>query len=89
MQDVHSGGARDQFDMQLVKPIIDESDDLLAEIYGLSDEEVESVPKDEIQEPKNDQQEQEEQEEQIEEEDEEEEDDSSEEDAAEGLGNMF
>lgn len=43
MQEVHSGGNRDQFNMPAVKPIIDLADELLADIYDLSDHEVEYV----------------------------------------------
>ena len=43
LQQVHAGGTRDQFNMQAVKPVIDQADDLLGEVYGLDDDVVEYV----------------------------------------------
>lgn len=38
---VHAGGSRDQFNMPVVKPVIDDADELLGKVYGLDDEVVE------------------------------------------------
>ncbi len=41
LQRVHAGGSRDQFNMPVVKPVIDDADDLLGEMYGFDDEVIE------------------------------------------------
>ncbi|MFD1644018.1 Eco57I restriction-modification methylase domain-containing protein [Halohasta litorea] len=41
MQEVHSGGSRDQFDMPALKPIINRIDDLFGELYGFDEDVVE------------------------------------------------
>jgi hypothetical protein len=43
LQQVHAGGTRDQFNMQAVKPVIDDADDLLGEVYGFDQDVVEYV----------------------------------------------
>lgn len=43
LQQVHAGGTRDQFDMQAVKPVIDNVDELLGEVYGFNKDVVEFV----------------------------------------------
>lgn len=43
LQRVHAGGTRDQFNMPVVKPVIDRADDLLGELYGIDEEIVEYV----------------------------------------------
>jgi type I restriction-modification system DNA methylase subunit len=41
MQEVHSGGSRDQFNMPALKPIIDRVDDLFGDLYELDEDVVE------------------------------------------------
>jgi hypothetical protein len=41
LQRVHAGGSRSQFDMPVVKPVINDIDKLLGRVYGLNDEVVE------------------------------------------------
>ncbi|MFC7227791.1 N-6 DNA methylase [Salinirubellus salinus] len=43
MEDVHAGGTRDQFDMPAVKPLIDEADELLSQIYDTTEDQLEYV----------------------------------------------
>lgn len=45
LREAYVGSIRNQFDMPRVKPIVDEVDDFLGELYGLSGEEVEYVKK--------------------------------------------
>jgi type I restriction-modification system DNA methylase subunit len=43
LQRVHAGGSRDQFDMPVVKPVVDDADDLLGELYGFDYDIIEYV----------------------------------------------
>lgn len=43
MKEVHAGGIRDQFDWPVVKPLIDEADELLSEIYETTEDQLDYV----------------------------------------------